>query len=343
MTPVDDSPLTAEEKRLTHTIFHSVRDFCLGDQDQVLARRCSLTRLSPGRRGDDGLGTLHSLPAEVLLMILDELDLASLTNLQSCNRQIFNLVFYSPKLDMIANHAPRVIHAALRVELTHHITLRRLFGAMTSSKCVCCGDFGGYLYLLTCQRVCHRCFTRSPRFLPMLRSEARRVYGLGWMAFQHIPQMISLPGEYTRSETRSLSRNILLDTETARQARLAFIGSTASSTPDSGNIVAQQIGSSHSFHTSSGHDACVSDAPLKYSSRKEQLDRLRRYMAVVPVPTIDIGTDTAEWGFNCLGCYHEYRQPDGDRLFTPQTFRQHLLERKIVNGRHTQATTDGDA
>ena len=193
----DDQPLTAGEKKLTYSMFSSLRDHCLGDQDEVLMKRCSLTRRGQGLQGGNDLGTLGDIPAEVLLMVVNELDLMSLMSLQACNRRSFNLVHNTPRLSTVAKQAPRVIHAAFKIDMARHIPLRLLYDTMTSSTCKCCGDFGGYLYLLTCQRVCHHCFTRNPDYLPMLRSDACRMYNLAWSELKILPQMRSLPGTYT--------------------------------------------------------------------------------------------------------------------------------------------------
>jgi hypothetical protein len=55
------------------------------------------------------------------------------------------------------------------------------------------GDFGGYLYLITCRRVCFLCFTEKPDYLPLLRADAIRKFGLHNEHTVRLPAMKTVP------------------------------------------------------------------------------------------------------------------------------------------------------
>ena len=55
----------------------------------------------------------------------------------------------------------------------------KLYEELSTAECDSCGDYGGYLYLVTCRRVCFLCLTENPDYLPILRADAIRKFGLG--------------------------------------------------------------------------------------------------------------------------------------------------------------------
>jgi hypothetical protein len=73
------------------------------------------------------------------------------------------------------------------------ISCRDLYEKLCTAECDSCGDFGGYLYLITCRRVCFLCFTEEPDYLPLLRADAIRKFGLHNEHMARLPAMKTVP------------------------------------------------------------------------------------------------------------------------------------------------------
>ena len=97
---------------------------------------------------------------------------------------------------MIVLHAPNFLRGILSLKTGAWILCQLLHDKMFISKCDCCGGIGGYLYLLTCKRVCFICYQeRQPLFFPLTCSEADSKYGIrighdvDWDSYTAIPHM----------------------------------------------------------------------------------------------------------------------------------------------------------
>jgi len=144
-------------------------------------------------------GVLDILPAEILQTILiDQLDLATLTILRSVSRSFRHVIDTSRPYNAIVTHAPSSIRAALSLEVASAFSCRELYNTLCYEFCDYCGEFGAYLYLLTCERLCYQCFTQEPILLPMKIAHARVYWTLTSKDIQdsNIPVAQSLPGYY---------------------------------------------------------------------------------------------------------------------------------------------------
>lgn len=331
----DDGPLTLAEEEVTYYPLPVVRDSTLGEQ--ALNEYCPLAQHCRRSKSRYGLGKLHVLPVEILNMVLGQLDLHSIMSLQRVNRRAFDMVTTMPQLKTIIRHSPDVIRAIFSTETAPFITCQLLFNKLTSTACETCSDFAGYLYLLTCTRVCYRCFTHQPRYLPILRSDARRQFGLSVNGIKLLPKMNSVPGRYTILNKTCQSRLILIDSDTARQAGLAIHASTSGIERHIARLAAQKMSAYHKRAGSAGGKRVpYRRPPREHPPRDDHEYNSRRFMAIVPVPFIDIRSGRAEWGFHCLGCRNEFGEfRHSRRQFIATDFRYHLRQfGGIVNEKH---------
>ncbi|KAI9677624.1 MAG: hypothetical protein M1817_006578 [Caeruleum heppii] len=146
------------------------------------------------------MGILNKLPVELLHTVLLDLDLRSLIALRVVNRCVRLAVDALPHFNVIVTHTPNALRALLSVGLAHTFTCRTLYDTICSSTCVGCGDFGSFLYLLTCSRICFLCMIDEERFQPLTRAHAKAKFALDNRTLSSIPFLRTLPGIYSQWE-----------------------------------------------------------------------------------------------------------------------------------------------
>jgi len=124
------------------------------------------------------LGSFDSLPIELFQITLSLLDLRTLMEFRRVNQRSLQLVAALPQYKVIISYALDALRVVLSIGIGQWITCNDLLTALCTAECKECGDFGGYLFLLTCTRVCFLCFTRNENYLPLRYSHARRKFGL---------------------------------------------------------------------------------------------------------------------------------------------------------------------
>jgi hypothetical protein len=185
-----------------------IRDHTLDDAS--LETRCSLE--NGGQyvtQSSCSLGRLDKFSLELLCEILLGLDVPTLVSLRRVNRLAMHLVNSLPQYSKIMMECPNVLRAIVSTR-ANGFDLRTLYTTLCTSSCANCGLFGGYLYLITCSRVCYFCFSSAPPYLPMTGFAARRS-GVAKEHLDSIPHLLSLPGRYTSFEKLSKKRIKLFD------------------------------------------------------------------------------------------------------------------------------------
>ncbi|PWY94233.1 hypothetical protein BO94DRAFT_563691 [Aspergillus sclerotioniger CBS 115572] len=175
-----------------------------------------------------GLGTLEQLPLELLQIILVQLEIKALTDFRRVNRQARQIVNSVPQYNQIVQHAPISIRAILSIETGDWITCQHLHETLLTDTCEKCGSFGGYLYLITCRRVCFLCLSTRTTYRPLLKVTAAREFGLRREDFANLPQMRCLPGVYSPVKSTYRRRFTYVDHDAARQAGIKLHGSVGS-------------------------------------------------------------------------------------------------------------------
>jgi hypothetical protein len=272
--------------------------------------------------------------------ILQQLDLRTLTDFRLVNRRATELVLSLPQYSAITTHALNALRGILSIETGRWVTCSALYEKLTTPCCEQCGDFGGYLYLLTCRRVCFLCLSEAKAYLPLPPKHAKWKFGLDDQAIKTLPRMRVIPGIYSPNERKiAPSVSVLVDYESALHAGCALHGSSAAMH----QYVSDRNNRDRRAYFTKMAAARDSGSPTGHIRRPPLGDPFDgrsgnplRFAAIVPVPWLSRSSHQAEWGFCCLGCKKSSRKPlHWRRRFTKSSFDEHLKEcGEIKNGTH---------
>ena len=252
------------------------------------------------------LGDLEKLPPELLSAILVQVDLRTLTDFRRINQRAMQIVNSIPQYKTILKHGLKSLRGALVIESS--TTCQDLFRTLGSPHCENCGDFGGHTYLLACTRVCFMCFANKPQYLPLLASEASRRFAIPRRLVNSLTQIRSLPGNYALGlGGKRSSRRVLFDWKSAYRAGVTFHGSEAA---------LEQVTAERARRRKKATVYLRDDKNMNP----------RRFMAIVRAPWIYASHEQDTWGFHCRGCLPSDSCPESQRVYTLDTFEQHLRE-----------------
>jgi hypothetical protein len=170
------------------------------------------------------LGTLSTLPVELLHEALAQLDVRTLVDFRYVNRRAAEVVNALPDYKLIAKHAPNTLRGILIVGAGRSTTCKDISDALCMEECNVCGELGGYLYLPTCKRVCWICWVAADVFQPLARPHAQRQFGLNEETLNGLTHIKIMPGSYSVHQIE-LDTTIQFDYEEALEAAIAQHGS----------------------------------------------------------------------------------------------------------------------
>ena len=284
---------------------------------------------------------------ELLFAILDEFDLQTLTDFRRVNQRAMEIVDSISEYDIVVKHAPDTLRGILSLKTGRWITRQLLYYKLCTSTCEYCGDFGGYLYLLTCKRVCFLCFAKEQRFLfPLELFDACHRFGLkrsDWVhprsrtTFSAIPHMTCLTGYYSIDNEPCDCPLYLMDHESARNAGAKKHGSESAMEEYVFDLATlRQARKQRVINAGNGR---LQQAPLHLPGETWNFKQYTsyRFMAVVRAPCWNKDEGVLEWGFHCRTCSMEHttRSMHRRRKFTAATFEDHIKEcGEIRDGRH---------
>ncbi|EFE41129.1 hypothetical protein TRV_04145 [Trichophyton verrucosum HKI 0517] len=110
------------------------------------------------------IGILDRLPLELLHEILYRLDLKSLSALLCVSWGGNVAVNDLPQYHAIVKHVPYTLEAIRRAGLQSEYTVQKLYKTLRTRDCPECGEFGGYMFLLTGERCCVACLDMNQNF-----------------------------------------------------------------------------------------------------------------------------------------------------------------------------------
>ncbi|KAF2663973.1 hypothetical protein BT63DRAFT_444403 [Microthyrium microscopicum] len=331
-------------------LYQSQHYYNLGDKLSKAVRPKSRQTQETAKHG---LGAMSILPVEVIQMTLLEVDLKALLQFRAVNRHAQQLVEGLHEYKAVITHAQLALRGSLRIGA--QITLRALNDKLCTTKCDGCGDFGGYLYLITCQRVCFRCICENPQFLPLTEWDAREILGLKGVKFAKFAAQITVvAGLYGYDSTlySVKSRFRLLDYESARDFALARHGYSEAMKQSVSDRQAEDLRRANEairvknlqISDSSRHRPQLTRLRKWDISRDEGREDWRRFAAIVVQPPLNKASGLVELGFYCVGCrdmeaQDEYFGPSPNaqsmRQFTESTFATHLqIYGDIQNDKH---------
>ncbi|GAW24919.1 hypothetical protein ANO14919_145150 [Xylariales sp. No.14919] len=284
------------------------------------------------------LGTLSRLPLELLQQVLYQLDIATIVDFRRVNRQAFTILDSVSAYHAVAKHARNALCGIIAIVTGKWITCGTLYKKLSTPGCEICGDFGGYLYLLTCKRVCFLCLSENPLYLPLRISHACRKFGLGSEIVNKLPCMRVIPGTYSPNE-KKVARCILVDYESARIAGITAHGSISAMTRFVSDLQTQK---DEKYNARKAAALSLGDRSthIRRPPALDPYDALSgnpfRFGAIARVACLDIATQELERGFHCLGCERAKRLPlHYRRKFMVASFKDHLAQYGgIKNGEH---------
>ncbi|KAL6410151.1 hypothetical protein AUP68_06563 [Ilyonectria robusta] len=142
------------------------------------------------------IGRLDVLPQELLLEVLDLLDFQSLSRLSRVSLKGKRAVEALPSYRDVMIHSPAILGAlgATRLLQIHSAALLR--HVLLEGQCVSCFEFGAFLFLPTCERVCFDCLHENLALHMTTVTFAKRWFALTDDQIGRIPILHSIPGSY---------------------------------------------------------------------------------------------------------------------------------------------------
>jgi hypothetical protein len=266
-----------------------IPDYTLGDID--LSLHCPLDNDRHTFQPTYSLAQLSLLSLELVIDVILRLDILSLTAFRMVNKGARHVVDTTTQYQMIFRHWPNILRSSISTE-ARYFELRTLYEALREWKCVTCGDFGGYFYIITCARVCYVCFTENIQFLPMSGTQASKITGWSRKELKQLPHLRSIPGRYADNGKLCRNRRVLWD----RQAVLSVRTTTSSR---------EEI------------DRRCNDP--------------RRFMVIVPAPYFKPPFKYPSWGLYCLGCSESHeRETYFRKQYTKQCFIDHIVRYGLI-------------
>ncbi|KAG5981514.1 hypothetical protein E4U55_002869 [Claviceps digitariae] len=168
-------------------------DSCRPGAERIIIRPISPSETAKWPVDSSKLGNLEKLPVELMNMMLSDLDLAALHCFKAVSRRAFRIVDAHPQVRLLVEEAQQIMRGFFAVKLASTVTVRELFTQLQKSRCVECGDFGGYMYMFTLERVCAWCVERTTRFSVVRERDALEKFGLSLETLESMPHLESFP------------------------------------------------------------------------------------------------------------------------------------------------------
>lgn len=341
-------PLTEAELPEFATPRLNIKDNTLDDND--LVRRCPLDNGRHTLEPRFDLGCLDGIPPELLYLVLYHLDLQSLTDFRRVNQRAMTLVDSLSEYRVIVEHAPNAIRGMLSIESARYNTLLDLYNKLCTAECDVCGDFGGYLYLIVCRRVCFLCSSTESRYLPLSKSDVLRKFGLESKHLHSIPRIRSRPGRYSPQSTLCQRTITFFDHYLARNTGILVHGTEETMT----DIVRRrdqkrlsEYSNKRSRYESNGRLGRAPRRPSITDAHDRQYSNPYRFMAVVSAAYFDVHAKVAIGGLYCVGCRKENAGPERGwrpdrhwrKRFTIEAFASHMVRwGQIIDGFHCNSS-----
>lgn len=143
------------------------------------------------------IGSLDTLPVELLHIICNSLDFRSLSRFARVCHRAKSIVESLSSYQRITKHASAALIALKRTDIIKFHTGATIHAALLSDECVSCQQFGPFLFLPTCERCCYWCLKRERSLRVITPRTAGICFGVSRADLkEHIPLMINIPGSY---------------------------------------------------------------------------------------------------------------------------------------------------
>jgi hypothetical protein len=159
-----------------------------------------------GRTSNTGLGSLDRLPLELLHDVLLHLDMHSLFNFRQIHLRSRLTVDSLKQYRMVVSHGLNLLCALLRTRLAIGVSLFEFYYALCTKACTLCGEFGGFISLLTWNRCCFTCLQEAPETQVQPLAAVRKQFHLTKAELDQLRSFKTLPGIYSMNESLYKSR-----------------------------------------------------------------------------------------------------------------------------------------
>ncbi|KAL6364763.1 hypothetical protein LRP88_00735 [Fusarium phalaenopsidis] len=156
------------------------------------------------------LGLLDTLPPEILLCVFEYLDFQSLLRFTGVCLRGKLAVESMPAYAEMRRHAGDALIALGKTRLLRYHSAALLRQTLRSIQCASCFDFGGFLFLPTCERVCFECMHKNRGLHMMTLNTAKKCFDLTDKQLKSIPTLYSIPSTYNVNHFISRKRMIRL-------------------------------------------------------------------------------------------------------------------------------------
>jgi len=242
-----------------------------------------------------------------------------------------------PYYNVIRTHIPASIRGSLNIGTARFISCKDLYKTLSTAECDSCGDFGGYLYLITCRRVCFLCFTEKVDFLPLTRKDTIRKFGLDSEHLAKLPHLRSFPFFYTPKRNKCRRREVLFDYSAAQEKGIVVYGSISSTEEYISEMARKKpeaFDIQRSLRTGCETNPRQSRTGDSFDGR---ISNPKRFFGIIRAPFFDLGTSSIDWGSHCIACksHHYFRPLHWRRKYTLASFHDHIKEcGRKVDGEH---------
>ncbi|KAF5586419.1 cyclin f-box [Fusarium pseudocircinatum] len=158
------------------------------------------------RTSSVGLGSLDRLPLEFLYDTLFRLDIHSLLKFRPINFRSRQTVDSLKQYQTIVLHGMNLLCALLRTRLAVKTSLLDFYNALCLKSCSLCGEFGGFISLLTWTRCGFKCLKEAPETQIQTVSAVRKQFRLNKADLGQLRSFKTLPGIYSMEESVHKSR-----------------------------------------------------------------------------------------------------------------------------------------
>ncbi|KAI2619014.1 hypothetical protein GGS26DRAFT_573829 [Hypomontagnella submonticulosa] len=210
-----------------------------------------------------GLGSLDRLPFELLREVLLDLDMHTLFIFRQVNRRSRQMVDSVDEYQKVVSHGLNLLCVLLRTQLAIGVSLFDFYSALCTKACTICGQFGGFISLLTWTRCCFKCLDGALEAQVQPLGSVRREFQLTKAESNQLKSFKTLPGIYS-------------------------IEACVQKVPVKAVSVHQAIS--------------VSGRQLPALPRIWRLNKKFNFMGSCALPHYDTRTGNVEYGMACAGC-----------------------------------------
>lgn len=168
------------------------------------------------RTPNTGVGSLNRLPLELLHDVLLRLDIHSLFNFRQVNLSSRQTVDSLNQYQMVVSHGLNLLCALLRTRLAIGISLLDFYHALCTKACTLCGEFSGFVSLLTWNRCCFACLQGGLENQVQTLAAVRKQFHLTKAELGQLRSFKTLSGIYSMEESVHKSRITVVSVHQAK-------------------------------------------------------------------------------------------------------------------------------